>query len=103
MGTTIPVFQYFLSDLFDAFGPTMTKEEQMEKVEFTVMIISIMAGGMWILGYIYWTLLSTVSLRVSRRIKESYLTAILNQECAWFDQVNYTELSARISRESMAI
>ena len=40
---------------------------------------------------------------MSRRIKERYLTAILRQECAWFDQVNYTELSARISRETLAI
>jgi ATP-binding cassette subfamily B (MDR/TAP) protein 1 len=31
------------------------------------------------------------------------LRAILNQECAWFDQINYTELSARISRETLAI
>lgn len=31
------------------------------------------------------------------------MRAILNQECAWFDQINYTELSARISRETLAI
>jgi hypothetical protein len=48
----------------------MTKEEQMAKVGETVAILVGMAVGMWIFGYAYWTLLSTFSLRVSRRIKE---------------------------------
>lgn len=99
MGLIIPVFQFFISDLFDSFKPNNSKEEQMQGVSKAVLILSCMAAGMWILGYLYWVLLAKFSVNVSLRIKEKYLRAILNQEPAWFDQVNYTELSARIARE----
>lgn len=78
MGLIIPVFQFFMSDLFDSFGPTNSKEQQMQGVSKAVLILVCMAAGMWVLGYTYWFLLSQFSLRVSRRIKESYLRAILN-------------------------
>lgn len=71
----------------------------MQGVSKAVLILSCMAAGMWILGYIYWVLLAQFAVKISLRIKEKYLRAILNQEPAWFDQVNYTELSARIARE----
>lgn len=31
------------------------------------------------------------------------MAAILRQECAWFDQVNYTELSSKLARETASI
>lgn len=58
---------------------------------------------MWVAGYIYWVMLAQFAARVANRIKQKYLEAILEQECAWFDQVNYTELSSRIARETSAI
>ena len=38
-------------------------------------------------------------MTVVRRIKSAYFKAVLEQESAWFDQVNYTELASRISAE----
>ena len=103
VGVSIPIFQYFLSDLFDAFGPLMSKDEQMQKVELTVRILIGVGFGTWLLAYLYTSLLSSFALSLSRRVKKQYLTAILNQECAWFDQIKYTELSAKISRETEAL
>jgi len=40
----------------------------MEKVEFAVAIMAGMALAMWVFGYLYWALLSTFSIRISRRI-----------------------------------
>jgi hypothetical protein len=85
VGVSIPIFQYFLSDLFDAFGPLMSKDEQMQKVELTVRILIGVGFGTWLLAYLYTSLLSSFALSLSRRVKKQYLTAILNQECAWFD------------------
>ena len=54
-------------------------------------------------GFIYWMILLKFSSKISRRIKENYLAAILKQETGWFDSFNYNELSARITKETMAI
>ena len=75
----------------------------MEKIKNITIQFAAIASGLWVVSYMYWAFLLNFSLRLSRRIKERYLEAILQQECAWFDQVNYTELSARISRETQLI
>jgi hypothetical protein len=57
----------------------------MKKItSITIQFVGI-AIGLWIISYCYWALLLNFSLRLSRRIKERYLAAILVQECAWFD------------------
>jgi len=60
-------------------------------------------GGVWVLGWLYWLCLSNFAANLTFRIKKEYLEAILKQECAWFDQINYTELSAKIARETATI
>lgn len=37
----------------------------------------ILAGCMWIIGYIYWVCLATFSNKVTNRIKIKYLEAVL--------------------------
>jgi hypothetical protein len=69
VGVSIPVFQYFLSDLFDAFGPLMSKDEQMQKVELTVRILVGVGFGTWLFAYLYTSLLASFALSLTRRIK----------------------------------
>jgi len=76
MGGALPVFQIFLADSFDTFG-VPDKEEQMRKIKKITIIVCSMAAGMWVLGYMYWVMLSQFSLRITRRIKKEYLEAIL--------------------------
>lgn len=76
MGLMLPVFQYFLTDSFDSFA-SPDPQEQMEKIKNITVIFVSLAAAMWVLSYFYWVLLSNFSLRVSRRIKEKYLAAIL--------------------------
>jgi len=57
VGVSIPVFQYFLSDLFDAFGPLMSKDEQMQKVELTVRILAVLVlahGSLHTFTRVFW-------------------------------------------------
>jgi ABC-type multidrug transport system fused ATPase/permease subunit len=56
-----------------------------------------------IFGFIYWIILLKFSRKIARRTKENYLAAILKEETGWFDSFNYNELSARITKETMAI
>ena len=103
-GLALPSFSYLLGDALDGFGVGGSSvDAQYEKIRVTVIIFVIIASATWVLSYFYWSLLVIFSLRVSRRIKERYIEAILKQDCAWFDMINYTELSARISRETQAM
>jgi ATP-binding cassette, subfamily B (MDR/TAP), member 1 len=40
---------------------------------------------------------------VGKTTRIKYLEAILRQECAWFDLINYDELSAKIVKECQAV
>jgi hypothetical protein len=39
------------------------------------------------------------AINISTKIKKRYLRAILDQESAWFDQINANELSSRLDNE----
>jgi hypothetical protein len=49
----------------------------MAKIKKVTIIMCSMAAGMWVLGYLYWVMLSQFSIKVTRRIKRQYLEAIL--------------------------
>ena len=42
-------------------------------------------------------------LLCTRRIKTAYMSAILKQDSAWYDTVNYTELASRVQEETKKI
>ena len=58
-----------------------------------------LTGGIIITSFLQNYLLLSSSASVAARMKTRYLKKILDQESAWFDQCNYMELSARMSRE----
>lgn len=101
-GLALPSFSYLMGDVLDSFSGT-SREAQLEKIRITTIIFVVIGAGVWVISYIYWSLLVIFSLRVSKRIKEKYIEAILRQDCAWFDMINYTELSAKISSETLAM
>lgn len=49
----------------------------MQKIRITTIIFTVIGAGVWVISYFYWALLVIFSLRVSRRIKEKYIEAIL--------------------------
>jgi hypothetical protein len=65
-----------MGDVLDSFGGT-SREAQLEKIRITTIIFVVIGAGVWVISYIYWSLLVIFSLRVSRRIKEKYIEAIL--------------------------
>ena len=78
MGLAIPSTFFFLGDAFDAFGPGSTDEELMDEIKRLTVIMVLIAGISAVLGYLGWALMNDFALRVSRRIRQKYLTAILN-------------------------
>jgi len=75
-GLALPSFSYLMGDVLDSFGGT-SREAQLEKIRITTIIFVVIGAGVWVISYIYWSLLVIFSLRVSRRIKEKYIEAIL--------------------------
>jgi hypothetical protein len=75
-GLALPSFSYLMGDVLDSFSGT-SREAQLEKIRITTIIFVVIGAGVWVISYIYWSLLVIFSLRVSRRIKEKYIEAIL--------------------------
>jgi ABC-type multidrug transport system fused ATPase/permease subunit len=63
----------------------------------------VLGGTIFFIGFGAWYTVLNVAVNVTQRTKQNYLSAILKQEGAWFDMVNYNELSARMTKETMAI
>ena len=102
-GCAIPTTLLLLGESFNKFGPGATSDDLLALIKDIVGVMCAIAVGAWITMYLAWMLLSAFGTMVTYRIKQKYLAAILAQECAWFDQTNITELSAKLSRESAAI
>lgn len=49
----------------------------MAMISRVTLIFICIAVVLWLVAYLYWALLVTFSVRVSTRIKEAYLAAIL--------------------------
>jgi ATP-binding cassette subfamily B (MDR/TAP) protein 1 len=59
--------------------------------------------AIWIFSFFYWSSLMIFAEKVTRRIKYEYLKAIFRQDCAWFDNCNYTELASKMKKETDSI
>ena len=65
----------------------------------TVITLAIIGGVIWLFTYMYFVQLVILAERIGKKTRVAYLNAILSQEVAWFDSINVTELSSRISKE----
>ena len=63
------------------------------------MYMFFMVGGVGIFLYLQVMISTKASARIATKVKIAYLKAILNQESAWFDQTNCTELSGKLDNE----
>lgn len=68
------------------------------------LILTIIGGVVWVTSYLYYVFLIIMSERIGKKTRVAYLRSILKQEISWYDtEVNYTELSARLSKECQSI
>ena len=92
-----------MGPVFDEFGRTASKEDSL----YGVLLIDAIMGGLalivWIGSWLSYYLTQKGALMIVRGIKKACFEAVLVQESAWFDSVNYSELSSRISSDSKAL
>jgi ATP-binding cassette, subfamily B (MDR/TAP), member 1 len=99
-GVGLPSFVFLFGDIVDEFGGDKDIVEVIRPVAIELVIIGAI---IWVTSYFYFTFLVMVSERLGRKTRIAYLKAILQQDIAWFDEINVTELSARLSKECQAI
>jgi ATP-binding cassette subfamily B (MDR/TAP) protein 1 len=95
-GIGLPSFVFLFGDIVDDFGKNGNIVEVIRPVCIELIIIGAI---MWVTSYLYFTFLVVMSERLGRKTRIAYLRAILQQDIAWFDEINVTELSARLSKE----
>ena len=124
-GAVLPSFIFLIGPVFDSFAPaippdvnfnSLSPEEQAEilknlkspeeirdEVTQITYIMAGLAGVICITGFLQYGFSIHAAASIATKTKIAYLEAILRQECAWFDMLNYAELSARLSKETLAI
>lgn len=101
-GIGMPSFSYLLGDVMVNFtDPNIDLLEGIKPVIYRFVGVGC---GMFLSAYFYYIFLAIMAERIGKKTRVAYFKAILSQEIAWFDsEVNITELSARLSKESQAI
>jgi uncharacterized protein (DUF697 family) len=102
-GAILPCFIFMLGPVFDSFGPDNDPAETRGMVRQITAIMGILAFGIAVTGFFQYALCIEAAASITAKIKKAYLKAIMNQECAWFDLINYNELTARLSKETLSI
>ena len=101
-GLGLPSFAYFLGDVMVNFtDPNLDLVDGIRPVLYRFVGVGC---AMFFTAYFHYISLAIMAERIGKKTRVAYLRAILSQEIAWFDsEVNITELSARLSKESQAI
>jgi ABC-type multidrug transport system fused ATPase/permease subunit len=102
-GAGLPLFIWLIGDVMDSFGAAASFEETEAQIKDLVRFMGVLLGVVFVGGYLYQAATLTSSITIAAELRKRYLQAILRQDCAWFDQVNYQEFNARLTKEVQAI
>ena len=102
-GCGMPSFVFLIGDIIDSFKPTTEVQDTIDTVSRMSLIFTLVGIAVWFFSYLMYSTLLLFSDKVTKKIRVKYLEAILKQESSWFDTINPSELSARLSKEAAAI
>ena len=102
-GCGMPSFVFLIGNVIDSFKPTTSVEDTIATINQMSLIFTCVGIAVWIFSYFMYSLLLLFSERVVKKTRTKYLKAILRQESAWFDTINPSELSAKLSKETAAM
>lgn len=102
-GLGLPSFVFLFGDIADSFEGHMEPKDILAKITNVSKILTFIGLAVWLGSYLFFTFLVIVSERVGLKTKVEYLKSILQQDIAWFDSINTSELSQRLAKESQAI
>ena len=92
-GMGLPSFVFLFGDIADTFEGGMNPDEILKAIKRVSMILSLIGCVILFGSYLFFVFLTIASERIGAKTKVAYLRSILNQDIAWFDQINTSELS----------
>lgn len=99
-GLGLPSFVFIFGDIVNVYTDDNNILDAIRPMCIQFLAIG---AAIWATSYCFYALLVIMSERIGKKTRVAYLRAILQQDIAWFDQTNITELSARLSKECQAI
>ncbi len=102
-GLGLPSFVFLFGDIADSFEGFMPPDEILDRITNVAKLLTIIGLGVWLFSYFFFTMMQISSESIGAKTKVAYLKSILSQEVAWFDQINTSELSQRLGKESQTI
>jgi len=94
-GLVMPIWAVMLGSLFDA-SVAKTKEQMWLETKISCLVIVCSGFLTWTMAFTYFSILLIFAEKVSRRIRVAYLKAIFSQDSGWFDNIQQSQLSARL-------
>ena len=98
-GACIPVLFFFLGPVFDSFNTMTDATEIRDKIRELCGIMGIVSLCVFIFGFIQNFFLTKASATVAARMRGMYLKQVLGMESSWYDQVGYTEMASKLTKE----
>ena len=74
----------------------MSAEESLKQVIFLVICMFVLGLLVWLGAYMSYYYTQMAAMMAIKHVKKAFFEAVLVQESAWFDSVNFTQLSPRI-------
>lgn len=102
-GCGMPSFVFLIGNVIDSFKPDTSVDDTIKTINTISLIFTCVGIAIWITSFVMYSFLLLFSERVIKRTRTKYLESILRQESAWFDTINPSELSARLSKETNAM
>jgi ABC-type multidrug transport system fused ATPase/permease subunit len=72
------------ADIVDTFVEQET-HRIMESVQETVILLCYVGLVVWVLSYLYFTILAFASERIARKTRVAYFESLINQEAKWYE------------------
>lgn len=102
-GFGMPSFVFLIGNVIDSFTPAASTGDTLAQINQLSLIFTLIGLGIWFISYVMYACLLISSERTVRATRTEYLKTILKQDSSWFDTINPSELSARLSKETAAI
>lgn len=100
-GTILPLFSLVFGSALNILNdPTSKIVEEVSKLALYFLLIAIGAG---LLSFLEVSLIAVATERQLRRLRESYVRSLLNQDSAWYDTHRAGESVARLAEASLTV
>lgn len=94
-GASIPSFNILFGRMLDKINGDQSKFD--ETINLTAIILAAVGGLALLVGALQIYCWTAVGERLTQRMREMYVTAILRQEIGWFDKIGATELAPKVA------